>query len=83
MDKFSREDIHNQYTGKDFSDTFVRRFLSVYSKPIQAERVVEVERVEEENIPEGPLIKLIKAELLRLENILLNQNTSKKKKLNV
>ncbi len=71
LDKFSREDIHNQYTGKDFSDTFVRRFLSVYSKPIQAERVVEVERVEEENIPEGPLIKLIKAELLRLENNLI------------
>ncbi len=80
MDKCSREDIHNQYTGKDFSDTFVRRFLSVYFETqYKRKRVVEVERVEEENIPEGPLIKLIKAELLRLENILLNQNTSKKR----
>jgi hypothetical protein len=71
LDKFSREDVHNQYTGKDFSDAFVRRFLSVYSKPIQTERVVEVERGDDEPVVEGSLIKLIKAELMRIENNLI------------
>ena len=73
LDKFSKEDIHNRYTGKDFSDAFVRRFLSVYSKPIRTERIVEIEeRAEEQPVQsEGALIKLIKAELLRLENNLI------------
>jgi hypothetical protein len=71
LDKFSREDLLNPHTGKDFSEAFVRRFLSVYSKPIQTERIVEIERDEDEHVVEGTLIKLIKEELLRLENNLI------------
>jgi hypothetical protein len=75
LDRFSKEDVFNRYTGKDFSDTFVRRFLSVYSRPIRTERIVEIEQNEEgEEAPpqaEGALIKLIKSELLRLENNLI------------
>lgn len=72
MDRFAVNDFFNEYTGKNFSDEFVRRFLSIYSKPIRAEQPKQIEPVSEKPLEESSLIKLIKAEILRLENNLIN-----------
>lgn len=75
LDRFEGKNNQNPITGIDFSNEFLTRFLSVYSRPRARSEKDKREilglpslRDEGDKRGEGSLIKLIKEELLRLEN---------------